>query len=208
MPDYTIEEREHLGHTIYVKYDMDPPNPRNSNYNDNFGTVIAWYKGRPQGDEHHYTCAEDWAQDLLPDRVEPSVTDLPGLVLPIYIYEHGGVALSHGTEQPWDRRPIYGYSYASEERMREEKIVTDGEVDYDWARRLLDGELAEFSNWLNGSVYMFLIYPNCQCCSQPIKNEPAEEVCGGFYDQDHAMEEAVSMVEALVKRKAEVAAAS
>lgn len=192
MPDYTVETRVHEGHTIQIKYDLDAPNPRND---EPLGSLVAWYKGSPRGDAHHFTCVEDWLADLLPDHEEPSLDDLPGLVLPIYIYEHGMMALNHEpSRSDWHSRPIFGYSYVSDERLREEQIVTDGEVDYEWARKSLDGELTEFCNWLNGSVYVYLIYPNCQCCHQPILNQPASEVCGGFYDQDHAMNEAVAMV--------------
>lgn len=100
-----------------------------------------------------------------PTKAPPETTHV---VLPVYKYEHGGVAYSTKPFPcPWDSG-LVGYIHAPKnfEGMSDDQI-----------RGNLIAELAIFSAWANGEVYGYI-------------NEETGDSCWGFYSVDDALEEA------------------
>lgn len=95
------------------------------------------------------------------------------ICLPVYIYEHGGIALkSSSFGDRWDSGQL-GFLYETRADIRREFKVKrispklEGRI-----RERLRGEIAELSAWANGDTYRFAI--------------PALDMgCGGFYGDDH-----------------------
>lgn len=116
---------------------------------------------------------DDWSE-ILKERV-----DKTHIILPVYKYEHSGVAYNTGGFScPWDSGQA-GFIYCSIKKAKEE---------YGWKRinkdrvskieESLRSEIETFSNWANGSVYGYII-----------EDEGGEEIddgsCWGFYGYDY-----------------------
>jgi hypothetical protein len=117
------------------------------------------------------------------------VLEETALVVPIYKYEHGGVALKTGPfHDPWDSG-LLGYAIMTNSKIRESfgggRYVYEGK-ECKWvpgtgiinkkrrkmAEDLIDAEVAEYSAYLNGEVYGFQLFNECG---------DEESSCWGFY---------------------------
>lgn len=77
------------------------------------------------------------------------------LILPVYMYEHSGIALNTtGFSCPWDSGQV-GWIYATYERIgKEYGIVNDNTITK--AKKTLKAEVEIYSHYLNGDVYGFI----------------------------------------------------
>jgi len=105
-----------------------------------------------------------------------------GVVLPVYMYEHGGVSLStRPFSCPWDSGQL-GVIYVSWETLREEfGEDEDEDVLRDRAEVWLQSEVEGFGQWLNGECYGYVI-----------KGEDGSDSdsCWGFLGYDTVVEAA------------------
>lgn len=148
---------------VFIRPDQDAASPREE---DNLGTIAYKHPRYILGDE-----AIDDPIDWLADKLglgaqsEHNNTRLRELeerfiqdyvALPVYLYDHSGLALS--TESfscPWDSGQI-GWIYVSKH---------DAQVEYGWSEltdaarawveRVLRAEVAAFSRYLAGDIYGF-----------------------------------------------------
>lgn len=100
------------------------------------------------------------------------------VALPLYKYEHSGIALATTPFQcRWDSGQI-GYIYTTKEKMRENwSIKRITEQKRQQAFKILESELEVFGQYISGEVYGF-----------DIEDEDGNSVdsCGGFYGDDWA----------------------
>lgn len=101
------------------------------------------------------------------------------IIVPVYMYNHGGVALSlesfigRAPHAEWDSGVGY-FALVSKARLHEEyrsKIVTASVRER--AMSCLKGEVETFGKWLNGDVYGFII-------EDEYGNQG--DSCWGYYD--------------------------
>lgn len=87
-------------------------------------------------------------------------------IYPVYRYEHSGVAYKRGKAGGFDYSNCGFYIVTAESASG--GTYTDKDIT-----RLIDAELAEYTQWVNGEVYRFKLY-----------NEDGilEDCCTGFYD--------------------------
>jgi hypothetical protein len=80
------------------------------------------------------------------------------IVIPLYMYDHSGITVqTHPFADPWDSGQI-GYIYCTREDIRKNwnvKRVTKELRDY--ARKLLEGEVKEYDDYLTGNVYGYTL---------------------------------------------------
>lgn len=140
-------------------------------------------------------CSLPDACDVCDDRVRALIRKVIGkhyIVLPIYLYEHGGITISAGSFScPWDSGQV-GYIYLSLEKAREEygwKKITPARrqelIEY------LDGEVKAYDRYLTGQIFGFVL-------------EDAEdnhiESCWGFDDQDYCEQQLRSAADWALKK--------
>ena len=143
--------------TLRIKLDQCPQNPR-ENYDHS--SVILY-------SSHRYLLGDK--------RVEQGteVSHRDNIVLPVYAFIHSGVALNTtGFSCPWDSGQC-GYIYEDKKAIREEFGVK--RISPKLRKTIEDrmrAEVEEFSKYLNGEVYGFVI-----------ENEEGEEEdsCWGFF---------------------------
>lgn len=140
--------------------------------------------------------AERIATQYLAQRREQALDD-NYVLLPVYMYEHGNIALSTSSFScPWDSGQV-GYIYVSKEKVVEEYGDWTAETVAQ-ATKLLEGEVETYSQYLNGEVYGYVIEDGGG-------EETEEGSCWGFYGMDYCIEEAKGMVDYLAKKSLELA---
>lgn len=142
---------------------------------------------------------KDMANNYLKKRYEQALDD-NYVLLPVHMYEHGGVALStSGFSCPWDSGQV-GYIYASKEKVVKEygEWTADSVAK---ATKFLEGEIETYSQFINGEVYGYVIENGDD------SDAVDEGSCWGFYGTDYCIQEAKSQVDYLVKQSAALALA-
>ena len=96
-----------------------------------------------------------------------------GVVLPVFAYEHGGIALKTTEFScPWDSGQI-GYAYITTEQIASKLGFKKGAKGRKKAAEtLLKGEIQTLSSWANGEIYGFTLE----------EGDELVESIGGFYE--------------------------
>lgn len=167
-----LERRAHKGLVIKLYHDLDCSSPRE---NDNLGTIIAWHR--------RYRLSDDDA----PTNIEPAdfdPTEYP-VCLPVFMYEHSGIALScRRTGQfadRWDSGQL-GWIYVTRQKLLAEystKRLTKAVIEK--ATTVLLSEIEEYSAFVEG-----------QCYGYVIEDEDGRHLdsCWGFIGHQYAWEAA------------------
>lgn len=180
---------EYKGHIITISQDETPDNPRGW---DNIGIILAWHKRYDLGDSDSkdldYRDYDGW------DEMETAIKRRynPLILLPLVLYDHGGISISIGTSNPfdsmgWDSGRV-GYIMATRERCKVMGTKYKGPANMAKLRSYLEGEIKTYNSYLSGDVYGYSVDgPHC------------DDSCWGFYGDD-AEKEAKSMIDYAVKR--------
>jgi hypothetical protein len=164
-----VEKFENDKYLINKYYDSDTTSPRE---NDNLGTIFGWHSRYDLSDEDHgfssprefleYYAAEYYLSDeTLSAASNERLLELLAkthIVLPLYMLEHGGVALKAYTfNDPWDSGQV-GWIIADKEEIRKEygvKVVSRKTKEK--VIEILMAEIEEYSLYLNGEVFIYEI---------------------------------------------------
>lgn len=121
-------------------------NPRECN--DNLGTMLCFHRRYNLGDKNpynsnHYNGWNDFAESLR------SVHDI-ALMLPIYMYDHSGVSVSHTPFScQWDSGQV-GWIFVNKDQVRREygvKRISPKVMDI--VKSVLIAEIEEYNEYLN-----------------------------------------------------------
>jgi hypothetical protein len=195
-----IETFEHQGHTIEIHHDECGESPREW---DNCGMFCAWHRRYSLGDKNAPKDFETMLHELIElvedaekqdairdlpysDMLDVICQEVPKLViLPVYIYEHGGITLNTtGFSCPWDSGQL-GFIYLVPRKVDEE---FGGDVEK--AKKILVAEIKDMDDYVTGQVYGYRIDPDTE----------NEDSCWGFYgDIEYVREEAKFMAERMNK---------
>ncbi|MGB9804396.1 hypothetical protein [Desulfofundulus sp.] len=153
---------------VRIWRDETCPSPREW---DNLGTMVCWHRRYNLGDRHSFHAPDDfqeWAR-----KADVAV------ILPLYLYDHGGITMSTKPFScPWDSGQV-GWIYVTKEKVREELMVK--RVTRDVLRRveeILRGEVDTYDRWLRGEVYGFTVY-------EVVDGDIVSvDSCAGFYGSD------------------------
>jgi hypothetical protein len=185
-----METIQHDGYTIEVEQDQDIRSPRKEF--DNLGTLVAFHKRYDLGDETPYKQSDFSAWDELLAAIERDHD--PAVVLPVYLYDHSGLAVStQPFHCPWDSGQV-GFIFAPKSKVRENfgvKRLTDKTISK--ARECLVGEVETLNQYLRGDVWCY-----------SVKDESGEDVdsCCGMYGRDYCEKEAHEAAAAHNSRRA------
>ena len=170
---------------LTIDHENYPENPREW---DNFSTMVCFHRRYNLGDKHTYNHHDynGW------DEMEKDIikNENVGVILPLYLYDHGGITISTTPFHcNFDSGQI-GFIYVSRktifENIRGYKILTK-KLKEIVTERLLN-ELKCYDQYLQNEVYSFEI----------VKDDERVEYCGGYYDLDECIKEGISMVNDLI----------
>lgn len=187
-----LERIEHAGLVIQIEQDEDAwrDGPRTWG---NF-TKLAWYTRRDRYNKEvdfSFTPGEFGSWEEFDEAV---MREYPGCVmLPVYKYEHSGIAYStEDFNDRWDSGRV-GFILATREDVLREysrKRMTKALVVK--VEALLRSEVEVYSQWSNGEVYAYSIM-------DPEDDDEIIDSCCGFYGFDYVVEQAKEMAESLAK---------
>ena len=155
---------------VEISQDSDPLNPR-VDY-DNLGQMLCWHRSYNLGDEHNYSSPNEFFHDesgLYPDENTDFLTDTEmshcmatvennGVLLPLFLYDHGGITMSTGAFScPWDSGQV-GVIYISKTDILKEyggKYLTKNLRERVTSYLISDVKVYDY--YLTGSVYGYNI---------------------------------------------------
>lgn len=172
-----IESIEYKGFKINIHQDEDGANPREDF--DNAGTMVCWHSRQNLGDKHEFAD---------PQEAQKYFKETQAIVLPLYLYEHGGITMrTSGFSCQWDSGQV-GFIYIERKQAIKEwgkkKItprVRDRAINY------LKGEVKEYDHYITGAVYGYTI-----------EGIEEEDSCWGFYGYDHKKSGLLEMAESAI----------
>jgi hypothetical protein len=171
-----------MKYELTVELDDDPMSPREW---DNLGIIVASHRRYDLADSHapeiDFDDFESW------EGVKQHLAREHGavVVLPVYMIDHGGIALS--TEPfacAWDSGQV-GLIYASKATL--EGIGTP----LDRAEEVLRAEVQQYSQYVQGGVFQFYIKRGTEIV----------ESCSGFYDEDDARSEGEATLKLIIEHE-------
>lgn len=178
--------------TVEIHQDSDPMNPREW---DNVGKMVCWHRNYLLGDEQPSCSPSEYLFGLMCDREfgrhryflpdeevvgEENIRkyiDKHFYVLPLYLYDHGGITMSVSKFScPWDSGQV-GFIYAPRECD-----------EYPDMEKGLIGEVETYDKYLRGDVYAY-----------DIEDEHGEVLdgCCGYYGFSDCKEQSKIEAESL-----------
>ena len=194
-----ILKEEYKGFSIRLETDEDSENPREW---DTLGTIFYRYKGHTLGD---IEIPKSYFSDKLGDTVYINSLEEAGewieeiygeqvIVLPVSVYEHGGILLSVGAKTDvWDSSDIGFICVSKDKAIKEYGEITE-EVK-ETIKRVLKGEIETFNQWINGLVCGYIIEKSETCEKCGHVEEKHLDSCWGFYDEKEALDEAKGVID-------------
>ena len=139
---------------------------------DNLGVMVCFHSRYNLGDEHTYQRVDynSW------EEVKEAIMDNHDVkvILPVYMYEHSGVALNTtGFSCQWDSGQV-GWIYSTSDEATEDN---------------LRGEVSTYSQYLDGEVYWYGVYKHEPCSLGHYHTELIDS-CGGYYDEEQCKHDA------------------
>lgn len=139
--------------TVRIEQDLDPINPRDDVYNDNFSTMYCKHRRYDLGDNLNLNTSncDNWhevKQALIAEHGEMAIIE------PLSLYDHSGISISIGVKSGWDCGRV-GFVFVTKEQVRKEygvKRITKATLTKAWG--LLRSEVKEYDNYLTGEVYI------------------------------------------------------
>lgn len=177
---------------LRIERDEDASNPRDD---DNIGTMVCFHRRYQLGDKNQpYKQSDFNSWDELKFAIE---TDNPGTttILPLYLYDHSGLAISTGEFlDHWDSGQV-GWIYASQLVMDNESIKLENR------EKILEGEVSNYNEYLRGNIYGYVI--------TDAETGDFIDSVGGFYGEDEAKQEgkaALDMLQELEEQRQQILA--
>ncbi len=158
--------------TIKINPDDCPDSPRDW---DNLGQMVCFHNRYDLGDKHNFADSEELAEFLSKNKANL-------IVLPLYLYDHSGLAMSTTPFHcPWDSGQV-GFIYAqkNQENLSEEQI-----------KQILLNEVATYNQYLNGEVFAFEV----------LKGSSFVSGLFGYYDKADCINEAIMSFEEVYLEK-------
>ena len=161
-------------YTLEIIQDNDPENPVAVGFL--ISTLAMFHKRYTLGDQNHgieWRDFESWGEMEAFIRKEKDAA----VVIPIYMYDHSGLTISHTPFScNWDAGQV-GYGYITKQQCRDElNCKRVGMHARDWALRSIRADIKVYDQYLTGDVWGYVI-----------KDQDGEEIeaCWGVYGREY-----------------------
>lgn len=180
-----IETVKRGGFTAHIYYDTDPLDPRKDC--DNLGKIVS----RKLTSDVNFEFSGDKERDI--KRLKQGFGAV--VILPIYMYSHGGETINTtGFSCPWDSGQV-GWIFATTEGIcKEYNCKRVDTATRHIAEQRLVGEIKTLDQYICGEVYGYKLFDNTG-------NEI--DSCWGFYGFDYVKEEVNRLIDWHVRQAAE-----
>lgn len=219
-----MDTQEYKGYTIEITQDEYPDDPRqwdnlgimacwHRRYNlgdkqprYNIGTWLSSllydfglerYSNDGFVTEHYENFDHDLGNDC-PEAIEKALAMLGKVlvVLPLYLYDHGGLSMSTSHKYPfncpWDAGQV-GFIYVTKDDIRKEYSKQRiNKKTLALALKVLRSEVEVYNQYLQGDVWGYTITQG---------DDNLLDACGGFFGYDYCLSEAQSQIDFELNRK-------
>ena len=158
-----------------LEHDPDTESPRDW---DNLGTMLCYHRRYTLGDIKE-------SKEISSERAAEIYESEDFISLPVFMYEHSGIALSTGRgypfNDPWDSGQL-GIIFVSKAKVRHEYSCK--RITAKIRQRVIDcliSEVETYSAYVSGDTWYFVIED---------ENGEVLDSCGGFIGYDYAEESA------------------
>jgi len=171
MDTYELKD----GAVLKIEQDIHAESPREW---VNLGTMVCWHSRYTLGDIQE---TRPYDEDEYDSLVEEYCSE--GIVLNLYVYEHGGITMNtDGFSCPWDSGQI-GFIFITKEKVIEEY----GDYSEETRKRVegcLKSEVKTYAQYLEGDVWGFILSKpvTCEHCGK-VEDEEIDS-CWGFFGHD------------------------
>lgn len=162
---------------------------------DNLGTFVTFERRYCSPDSHAYRDEREFKEALaapytdkcvggLADNELHEILEANYGVLPVFRYEHSGIAYNTtGFTCGWDSGQV-GFIYVAYADIAKEWGTITAEERVAKAKEVLKNEVHLYSQWVNGEVYSFVAETNkkCLCCERD--NWQEVDGGGGYFGTD------------------------
>jgi hypothetical protein len=194
MEDTLVKRVENDNAVLSLHY-TESESPRED---ENLGTFYTWQSRYNSPDKHNFSEPSDFLRDLAYDfmnntdnlhsRTDESLLNLikkHAVILPVYKYEHGGIAYKTSPFScPWDSGQV-GWIYITKKQIRKQFGVKAVTKKYrEQAENALKAEVSCYSDWANGNVYRFSLEEKVLLPEEETFELREVESCGVFYGWD------------------------
>lgn len=133
---------------LVLRHDDMADDPRSW---DNLGTMVCWRRHSNLGDKHNFANPDDF--------LEWAKHQNMALLLPLYIYDHGGIGLSlKPYHDPWDSGQV-GWVYVTREKLRKEYNVSRvTKKIIEMAEEVIAAEVETYAHYLNRETYGYELW--------------------------------------------------
>lgn len=182
-----IETLEYNGRMVEIVADEDPIDPINDD--DGFAVFVCFHKRYNLGTKNHGYKSSDFSSW---DELESAIikNEKPTVILPIYMYDHSGIAISTSPFScPWDSGQI-GFVYATPKMIKEWYGVKsiNGAIKAR-VKKDLESQVVTYDQYLGGDIYGLLLKDED---GNDLENEDAS---WGIYGLNEARKEAEAIIE-------------
>ena len=126
---------ENKNFRLKISQDFNAESPREW---DNLGKMVCWHRRYNLGDKHDYPDLETFWESLAAevglevkvDWDEEQIKEINSkvIILPLYLYDHGGITMNTGGfNYPWDSGQV-GWIYCTKEKFRKETGYMEDEL--------------------------------------------------------------------------------
>lgn len=153
-----IHEEEYKGYTIKIIPDDSGESPRDW---DNLGKMVCFHGRYTLGDKHDIRHEDFAGWDEMERYI---IKELKAVViLPLYLYDHGGISISTGTFQgravhaDWDSGRV-GFVYLDAETIKKEYSVKRISKQLkEKVEKILIAEVKTYDDFIRGDVYGYRV---------------------------------------------------
>jgi hypothetical protein len=161
---------------VKIMQDPDASSPRE---HDNVGVMACWHRNYILGDVQPKESPEEWLKANAPKG---------SIVLPLYLYDHGGITMSTGSFGcMWDSGQV-GWIVATPDAIRKnfmkKRITAKMRAT---TEQVLKSEVRVYDDYLTGNVWGYTIesVKDCESCGAKTHgDEDVSDSCWGFYGDD------------------------
>lgn len=180
-----IETIERDDFTAFIYYDTDTLNPREDW--DNLGKIVS----RKLTSDENFEFSGDKDYDIKRLKQEFGAT----VILPIYMYSHGGETINTiGFSCPWDSGQVGWIFATTEDIYKEYRCKRVNPAIRRRVKQILIGEIKTYDQYIRGDVYGYQL-------SDKSGNEL--DSCWGFYGLDYIREEVNRIINWYIRQKEE-----
>lgn len=130
------------GLTLTV-FEDDVEDPREYYKDTNVTNMVCFHGRYKLGDEHNFANPNQF------DEWYKKNKDKVACIMPLYLLDHSGLAISiHDFKDPWDSGQV-GYIYILKETLKKHNMADDI-GSYDVCRTMIETEVEEYDRWLRG----------------------------------------------------------